>query len=83
MAVPLTVPLSDGRGVVASFDDPRGIGVVRREDGTEYPFHCTAIVDGTRTIVVGEEVSFRVAAGRNGKWEAVSIVSISGALAKD
>lgn len=68
-----TVPLSDGRGVVASFDGPRGLGVVRREDGTEYPFHCTAIVDGTRTIKVGTAVSFSVAPGRMGRWEAVAI----------
>lgn len=77
------VALSDGRGVIAAFDDPRGIGIVRRDDGTEYPFHCTAIVDGTRTIALGEAVTFRVAAGRMGKWEAVSIVSITDALAKD
>ena len=73
---PQTVPLSDGRGVVASFDDPRGIGVIRRDDGTEYPFHCTAIVDGTRTIDVGAAVTFSVASGRMGKWEAISIVRV-------
>ena len=74
---PQTVPLSDGRGVVASFDDPRGLGVVRREDGTEYPFHCTAIVDGTRTINVGTAVSFSVAPGRMGRWEAVAISAVA------
>jgi hypothetical protein len=74
---PQTVPLSDGRGVVASFDDPRGIGVVRRDDGTEYPFHCTAIVDGTRTITVGTAVSFSVAPGRMGRWEAVAISAVA------
>ncbi|HBU01038.1 MAG TPA: hypothetical protein DEB20_00435 [Acidimicrobiaceae bacterium] len=77
MSMPLqTVPLSDGRGVVASFDDPRGIGVVRRDDGTEYPFHCTAIGNGTRTIAVGSAVSFSVAAGRGGRWEAIAIVEV-------
>ena len=70
---PQTVPLSDGRGVVASFDDPRGIGVIRRDDGTDYPFHCTAITNGTRTIEVGAVVSFSVAPGRMGHWEAVAI----------
>jgi cold shock CspA family protein len=73
---PQTVSLSDGRGVVASFDDPRGIGVVRRDDGSEYPFHCTAIGDGTRTITVGAAVSFSVAPGRMGRWEAISITSV-------
>lgn len=70
---PHTVPLSDGRGVVTTFDDPRGIGVLRRDDGTEYPFHCTAILDGTRTIDVGVAVTFSVGSGRMGKWEAFAI----------
>lgn len=76
--IPQTVPLSDGRGVVASFDDPRGIGVLRRDDGTDYPFHCTAIANGTRTIAVGTAVSFSVAAGRLGRWEAIAIVEVRG-----
>jgi len=74
---PQVVPLSDGRGVVESFDDPRGIGVVRRDDGTQYPFHCTAIVDGTRSITVGADVSFSVAPGRTGRWEAVAISAVA------
>ncbi|CAB4371004.1 MAG: cold-shock protein [Actinobacteria bacterium] len=73
---PQTVPLSDGRGVVASFDDPRGIGVIRRDDGTDYPFHCTAITNGTRTIEVGTAVSFSVAPGRMGHWEAIAITTV-------
>jgi cold shock CspA family protein len=73
---PQTVPLSDGRGVVTSFDDPRGIGVIRRDDGTEYPFHCTAIFDGTRTIHDGATVSFSVAPGRMGRWEAIRIATV-------
>ena len=80
---PQIVALSNGRGVIAAFDDPRGIGIVRRDDGTEYPFHCTAIVDGTRTIALGEAVTFGVAPGRMGKWEAVSIAGITDASAKD
>ncbi|MEX1217533.1 MAG: cold shock domain-containing protein [Acidimicrobiales bacterium] len=68
-----SVPLSDGNGVVKAFDVPRGLGVIQREDGTEYPFHCTAIADGTREILAGTRVSFSVAAGRMGLWEAVAI----------
>ena len=60
-------------GVVASFDDPRGIGGIRGEDGDEHPFHCTAISDGTRRIEVGAAVSFDVVAGRQGEWEAARI----------
>jgi cold shock CspA family protein len=76
--VPLTVPLGDGHGVVATFDDPRGLGTVRGDDGVEYPFHCTAIADGSRTIDIGTEVTWSVAAGRLGRWEAVGITRVAG-----
>ena len=33
--------------------DAAGLGVVRGDDGTAYPFHCTQIADGSRTIAVG------------------------------
>jgi cold shock CspA family protein len=60
-------------GVVASFDDPRGLGVVRDDGGAEYPFHCTAIADGTRAIDEGARVRFEVVAGHMGRWEASRI----------
>jgi cold shock CspA family protein len=60
-------------GVVASFDDPRGLGVVRSDDGTDYPFHCTAIADGTRAIDEGAPVRFEVVAGHMGRWEAADV----------
>lgn len=74
------VPLGDGRGTVVAFDDSRGLGIVRGDrgaaTGVEYPFHCTAIADGTRTIDVGATVTWRVAPGRMGRWEAVAIAPI-------
>jgi cold shock CspA family protein len=60
-------------GVVAEFDEPRGLGTIRADDGTELPFHCTAIADGTRTIPVGQRVGFAVVAGLVGRWEAADI----------
>ncbi len=60
-------------GVVARFDDPRGIGVVRADDGREFGFHCTAMLDGTRTIDEGAAVTFEVVAGNLGRWEATAI----------
>ena len=39
-------------GIVQAFDEPRGLGTIE-SDGAEYPFHCTALLDGTRTIQVG------------------------------
>ncbi|HEX8802928.1 MAG TPA: cold shock domain-containing protein [Acidimicrobiales bacterium] len=66
-------PRARGTGVVQSFDDARGLGVVRADDGAELPFHCTAIADGTRTIAVGRRVAFTVVAGHLGRWEAADI----------
>jgi cold shock CspA family protein len=60
------------RGRVAEFDEARGLGVVDG-DGTRYPFHCTAIADGTRTIDVGASVTFEVRPGGMGRWEATSV----------
>ena len=60
-------------GVVAAFDEPRGLGVITTSRGTELPFHCTAIADGTRTIPVGERVRFQVVPGPLGRWEAAHI----------
>ena len=59
-------------GRVAAFDERRGLGTIEAEGG-EYPFHCTAILDGTRTIAVGVEVSFDVQAAGMGRWEATAI----------
>jgi len=57
-------------GVVAAFDDAKGIGTIRGDDGREYSFHCTALVDGSRTIDEGTGVAYEVVAGHLGRWEA-------------
>jgi cold shock CspA family protein len=46
---------------------------VEADDGDVYPFHCTRIADGSRSIPVGVVVTFDVAAGPLGRWEAVTI----------
>ncbi len=61
------------RGTVVAFDEAKGYGTVRVEDGREHFFHCTQIADGTRTIEVGARVDFEVVAGRLGRWEAVGL----------
>ena len=55
--------------MVTGFDDAAGLGVVTADDGTAYPFHCTQIADGTRTIAVGTAVTFDLI-GRLGRYEA-------------
>jgi cold shock CspA family protein len=61
------------QGRVERFDERRGLGVVAADDGAAYPFHCTRIADGSRSVPVGAAVSFTVAPGPQGRWEAVDI----------
>lgn len=57
--------------MVASFDEHRGYGTIRRlAGGDELFFHCTAIVDGTRTVPVGRAVRFDAVPGHLGRLEA-------------
>jgi CspA family cold shock protein len=58
------------RGTIEVFDEAAGLGTVRGEDGAAYPFHCTQIADGTRTIPEGVAVTFQVVPGHLGRWEA-------------
>ena len=60
-------------GSVVEFDNDRGLGVVHASDESRYPFHCTAIADGTRTIEEGSKVVFTVAAKHLGRLEATDI----------
>jgi cold shock CspA family protein len=64
-------------GVVAEFDEPRGLGEVRGDDGTTYRFHCTAISDGTRHVYPGTRVVFSLAAGHLGRYEARALTTIA------
>ena len=61
------------KGTVAEFDEHVGLGTLRTEDGRELLFHCTQLLDGTRTIDVGATVRFDVIAGHAGKWEAARV----------
>lgn len=63
------------RGVVESFDADVGLGVIVADDGGRWPFHCTVIADGTRTIDVGAEVGFVRTWGGPGRWEAAAVSS--------
>jgi|SoiMethySBSTD1v2_1073268.scaffolds.fasta_scaffold02162_8 cold shock protein len=69
-------PFTESTGIVDTFDDARGLGTVRSDDGAVLTFHCTAIADGSRSIAVGQPVRFTVVAGRLGRWEAGRIVNL-------
>jgi cold shock CspA family protein len=60
-------------GTVADFDEHRGSGTVRGDDGRELAFHCTSLADGSRIIEPGTAVVFAVMAGHHGRWEAAEV----------
>ena len=60
-------------GRVSEWDEHGGYGTITSDSGEPYFFHCTQIVDGTRTIEQGERVTFEVVPGRLGRWEAVLV----------
>jgi CspA family cold shock protein len=59
--------------MVTAFDDAVGLGTITASDSTAYPFHCTQIADGSRTIAVGTAVEFDLAPWHLGRYEAVGI----------
>ena len=59
-------------GTVVAFDERRGLGEIE-SDGERYPFHCTAIAVGSRTIEVGVDVEFEIVPGPLGRWEAAQL----------
>lgn len=63
-------------GVVAAFDGPRGVGEVTDQHGRRFPFHCTALVDGSRQVDEGTTVWFTVAPGHLGRLEADAVVPV-------
>ena len=65
------------QGSVVAFDEHKGYGTVRADDGSEYFFHCTQIAGGGRTIAVGAEVRFEVVPGHLGRWEGMSLTPVT------
>jgi cold shock CspA family protein len=63
------------RGVVESFDDARGYGLVRDGNDVGFFLHCVEIADGTRTIAVGTSVSGERRVGHLGYDEVASVAT--------
>lgn len=61
------------RGTVADFDEHVGLGTIRAEDGRELLFHCTQLLDGSRTVEAGALVRFEIVPGHRGRWEAARV----------
>ena len=62
-------------GTVTEFDEHAGLGTVATASPAPaaYPFHCTQIAGGSRTIAVGAVVTFSVHPGRLGRFEAADL----------
>lgn len=65
--------MPDARGVVTTFDESSGLGIITADNGSEIPFHCTTISDGTREIEVGRRVYVRIFAATKGRVEAMVV----------
>ena len=63
------------KGIVTAFDERRGLGEITADDGGMYPFHCTVIADGSRTIAVGTAVEFDTIPGHLGRYEATEVTT--------
>lgn len=57
------------QGEVSSFG-ANGWGELTDAGGRAWPFHCTAVADGSRHIEVGTAVYFSLRPGHHGRWEA-------------
>jgi cold shock CspA family protein len=64
-------------GEVTSFDAASGEGVVASAERS-WPFHCTQIVGGARSIRAGTAIQFDVVAGLPGRWEATRLRAVHG-----
>ena len=62
---------------VKCFDDSRGIGYLHHDGhGEDIFFHCTQLIDRTRSIDVGRKVLAEVRTGKTGAPEAYKIVKL-------
>ena len=59
-------------GTVSDFDPAKGLGTVTDDTGTSFMFHVIEIADGTRSVCVGQRVSFQPLA-KFGRFEAAKI----------
>jgi len=63
------------RGRVEAYDPQRGWGTIVGDDGERLGFHCTQIADGSRSIPIGQAVTYRRVPAHLGRYEAGSVTS--------
>lgn len=60
------------RGTVTAFDRDVGLGQLTDDEGVVWPFHCIAVADGSRDIVLGAVVTFEPLP-KLGRYEAFAL----------
>ena len=64
-------------GTVKWFNPEKGYGFISQEDGEDLFVHFSEIqMDGFKTLVEGQAVSFEVTTGQNGKLQASNVVRL-------
>lgn len=78
MNAPLTPfpPVGPQFGVIEEFDSHACLGSVIDGGDHVWPFHCTALVDGTREVEPGTQVAFVVERRPGGRLEAARITEL-------
>ncbi|MHB1088147.1 MAG: hypothetical protein ACYC19_05210 [Acidimicrobiales bacterium] len=56
-------------GRITTFDEARGDGTFRSDDGEDFYFHCVVIANGSRTITVGARAEAVRCVGHLGRDE--------------
>ncbi len=75
-ALVISADREDVYGLVVAFDERVALGYVESEDGSKYMFHCVSLIDGSRSVDIGQNVIFDVTAGHRGIYEATRIKKI-------
>jgi cold shock CspA family protein len=65
------------RGVVETFDERRGDGIIQSDGGERLYFHCVSIADGSRQIDPGARVEARRRVGHVGRDEVVDVMKVT------
>lgn len=63
-------------GVIEQFDERRGYGYLRSDDGHRFFFHCVNIADGARTISVQVRARGDRSVGHLGHDEIVNVKAV-------
>jgi cold shock CspA family protein len=64
-------------GKVTNFDEERGLGSIRADDGSELSFHSKSLATQSHGIAQGARVVFSTAFGHLGRLEAVGITIVT------